>query len=483
MTIATCKIAFAVLILTVAAVVSSSAQTFTTLYNFDGSKGGGPVMPLIQGRDGKLWGTLNGGGSYFGGTVYEISKDGVFQAKYEFCSLQNCTDGQTPFGVLLGTDGNFYGTTEWGGASNSGSIFRLTSFGALTTLYSFSCDANRICANGIAPEEPLVEGADGNFYGTTLARGSDGATIGGELGGLDYNGTVFEISPQGTLTTLHRFQGPDGSEPDSILTVGADGELFGTTIYGGAGTGAIFRMKQDGTDFMVLDTQIAQPEGLILGGDGNLYGSDSGLPDPGTIFQITPDGTVTTLHTFCPEQRACDTPQGAFPSGSLIQATDGNFYGTTLYGGDFSCARDIGCGTLFRMTPQGTLTTLHNFENQDHRSSQAGGLLQGTDGKIYGTTLFGGTGNNGTVFQLDLGLGPFVAFVRPFGNVSQSIEILGQGFTGATSVSLNGTPASFRVVSDTFIEATVPAGATTGYVTVTTPGGTLTSNVPFRVLP
>jgi hypothetical protein len=145
---------------------------------------------------------------------------------------------------------------------------------------------------------------------------------------------------------------------------------------------------------------------------------------------------------------------------------------------------------VFKLTPAGTLTTLHVFEYADG-AEPFGGLLQATDGTFYGAAYSGGNfvcdravdfPGCGTVYSLSVGLGPFIAFVRPYGKVGQTGGILGQGFIGTTSVSLNGIPASFTVVSDTFIKATVPVGATTGYVTVTTPSGTLTSNVPFNVL-
>lgn len=166
-----------------------------------------------------------------------------------------------------------------------------------------------------------------------------------------------------------------------------------------------------------------------------------------------------------------------------MQGTDGLFYGTTSAGGDLACnAPYNGCGTVFSITSAGAMTTLHIFELTDGLAP-TGGLLQATNGAFYGTTDQGGTYDDGTVFSLDMGLGPFVAFVHAAGRVGKTGGILGQGFTGTTSVSLNGTPASFTVVSDTFIRATVPAGATTGYVTVTTPTGVLISNVPFYVLP
>ena len=161
----------------------------------------------------------------------------------------------------------------------------------------------------------------------------------------------------------------------------------------------------------------------------------------------------------------------------------------TGLGGTGGCAAP-GCGTIFQITPAGVLTTLHSFDGTDG-DFPAGGLFQATNGILYGTTASGGKYTSddcyeetcGTLFSLDMGLSPFVAFVVPAGKVGQTGGILGQGFIGTTSVMLNGVPANFKVVSDTYLTATVPAGATTGYVTVTTPSGTLTSNVPFRVIP
>jgi hypothetical protein len=221
---------------------------------------------------------------------------------------------------------------------------------------------------------------------------------------------------------------------------------------------------------------------LTQGADGNFYGTTET-----TAYRMTPAGSLTTLYTFCSLPNCAD---GDFPSG-LIQATDGNFYGVTQYGGTSdSGTNDCGtfCGTVFELTSTGKLTTLHSFSGNDGEHP-VGGLIQATNGLLYGTAADGGdfTCNPpkgcGTIFSLDVGLGPFVTFAHAAGEVGQTGGILGQGFTGTTSVSLNGIPANFTIVSDTFIKATVPGGATTGYVTVTTPTGTLTSNIPFHVLP
>jgi len=165
----------------------------------------------------------------------------------------------------------------------------------------------------------------------------------------------------------------------------------------------------------------------------------------------------------------------------LALGTDGNFYGVTQAGG-----QDNG-GTIFSLTPNGKLTTVHSFSGPDGDEPMAA-PIQATNGILYGTTAYGGSGapscggRCGTIYSLDMGLGPFVAFVRAAGKIGETGGILGQGFAGTMGVTLNGTPAEFAVVSDTFIKATVPEGATTGYVTVTTPTGVLSSNVPFHVI-
>jgi uncharacterized repeat protein (TIGR03803 family) len=191
----------------------------------------------------------------------------------------------------------------------------------------------------------------------------------------------------------------------------------------------------------------------------------------GTIFEMSPKGKFTTLYNFCSQTNCAD---GANPVESLILGTDGNIYGTTTRGGNSD-----GFGTIFEISRQGVLTTLYEFCSQPNCADGAGSqaaLIQGTDGNFYGTT-------GGTVFRFSMGLGPFVRLLWNSGKVGQTEGIMGQGFKGTTGVFLNGTPASFTVVSDTIIRATIPAGATTGYITVQTPGGTLKSNMPFRVVP
>jgi len=201
-----------------------------------------------------------------------------------------------------------------------------------------------------------------------------------------------------------------------------------------------------------------------------------GANNQGTVFKITLSGALTTLYSFC-SQTGCTDGSNA---NALVQATDGDFYGTTYSGGANNQ------GTIFKITPSGALTTLYSFCSQTgctDGQNPVAGLVQATNGKFYGTTPIGGTLGEGTVFSLSVGLGPFVETRPTSGMVGEVVKILGTDLTNATSVSFNGAGAVFEVVSSSEITATVPTGATTGRVQVITPRGTLTSNVPFRVLP
>lgn len=218
-------------------------------------------------------------------------------------------------------------------------------------------------------------------------------------------------------------------------------------------------------------------------------GNDNGC---GTIFKITPGGILTTLYSFCPpSQSGCS--DGRYPAAGLVQGTDGNFYGTTG-GGGLVCNPAYtadGCGTIFTITPGGTLTTLHRFDGADGVEPEAA-LVQDTNGSFYGTTSAGGANDTcgfeetqscGAVFSLSVGLGPFVTTNPKAAKVGAKVGILGTNLTGATSVTFNGTVASFTVHSPTLILAEVPSGATTGTVQVKLPSGALSSNVTFIVLP
>jgi uncharacterized repeat protein (TIGR03803 family) len=476
------KLAGAVFVLCAATTIAVRAQTFTTLVDFDGTNGTLPGYgPLIQARDGSFYGTVMQGGTHDYGTIYRVTSSGEFETVYNFCRKIYCPDGGQPSaGLLLTNDGNAYGTTYQGGAYGFGTIFQFSPRGHLTVVHSFDS------SDGANPQAGLIQGADRNFYGTT------------NFGGTNGYGTIFRITREGAFTTLHKFVGTDGANPFRALVQADDGNFYGVTQGGGSNhQGTAFKITPSGTLTTLYNfcaqtncTDGAGPNGLVQGSDGNFYGttSEGGSPQCdigcGTAFTLTLEGGLTTLYTFCLQTGCAD---GEFPYAGLVQATDGNFYGTT-YTGAIS-----GGGTIFKMTPGGMLTTMYFFCSESgctDGESPSAALLQATNGSFYGTTYQGGdlscgSGNDGcgTIFSLDVGLGPFVTFVRAEGRVGQTGGVLGQGFTGTTSVSLNGIAANFTVVSDTFIKATVPAGATTGYVTVATPSGTLTSNVKFYVIP
>ena len=451
---------------TVHAQAVNNASVLTTVYNF---VSGGFSYPqgaggLVQATNGALYGTTWGGGAYGNGAVFGISPSGTLITQYSFCAQSGCPDGSNPyFGLVLATDGNLYGVTDAGGANGNGTVFQITPAGVLTTLYSF-CAVNG-CADGSLPYAGLVQATDGNLYGTTRGGGASGS------------GTVFKITLSGNLTTLYSFSGAaDGSNPQATLVQGPNGSLYGTTY--GAGTshqGTIFSIALDGTlttlhTFNGSDGGASQA-GLIVGTDGNLYGTSKfgGASGNGTIFNITPSGTFTTLYTF-------SGSDGSSPNSALVQATDGQLYGTTEIGDT------PGQGTIFKSTLGGNLTTLYQFPSTYSGGNNLyAGLVQATNGHLYGTTENGGTSGEGTVFRLCVGLCPFVQALPASAQVGAAVRILGTNLTGATSVTFNGVAATFTAASASEIDTTVPAGATSGTIAVTTPGGTLLSNVSFSV--
>jgi uncharacterized repeat protein (TIGR03803 family) len=470
----------AVFVLCAAPAIVLPAQTFTTLSSFDGTNGAWPGAPLAQATNGRLYGTTQEGGAHNDGTVFEISPGGTLKTVYSFfCSLNGCADGAMPSaGLVQAINGGFYGTTAAAAGSGYGTIFKVTASGALTTLYTFCSQSD--CPDGAAPYAGLVQAANGYLYGTTEYGG-----------GTNSNGTVFRISPSGALTKLYSFCTQsgcaDGGEPEGTLVQAFNGDLYGTTaIGGGQNGGTVFKITPGGTLTTLYSfcsqTGCADGEnpyaGLVQGSDGYLYGTTlDGGPNAGftgkgagTVFKITPRGTLTTLYNFCSQAGCTD---GELPSAGLIQATDANLYGTTELGGN-------GAGTIFKITPTGTLTTLHSFDGTDG-SQPVAGVFQATNGDFYGTTYYGGANNAGTVFSLAVGLGPFVEARPASGEAEAKVEILGSDLTGATSVTFHGTPATFTVVSSTLITASVPVGATTGRIEVVAPGGTLSSNVAFRI--
>lgn len=456
--------------------VGSSAQTLTTLYSFGGSDGE-IATGLVQGLDGNFYGTTAfGGTNHEMGTSYKITPDGIF-------TLISNTGSAGSDNLILANDGNLYGVTLTGGTTDRGTLFKETTDGVVTTLYSFCSRPH--CKDGMAPVGSLLQADDGNFYGTTDFGGS------GPYCTLDDGcGVVFRFTPEGEFTLLYSFctlpNCADGNEPQSALIEGPDRVLYGTTTSGGRdGDGTVFQFASPRTSttlhsFRYSDGTIPYA-GVVLGAGGTLYGaasaggtSDCGenLNRCGTIYSISAEGQF--------EVKSLTLAEGAEPYDSLLLATDGNFYGPTSQGGSF------GNGSIIKVTPSGQITNVYNFctlPKCADGASPSGALIQGTDGKLYGTTAGSGANRNGTVFSLDIGLGPFIKTVPIAGKPASSVFILGNNLTGTTSVTFNGTPATFTVVTATEIKTTVPAGASSGTVQVTTPSGTLNSNVNFQVIP
>ena len=380
------KFAIAVLFLALAPLVGG--QTLQPLCSFNFTNGAGPEAALTLGNDGNFYGTTEGGGASGGegdGTIFQVTTNGTLTTLVLF----NVTNGTEPMTALtLGNDGNFYGTTPQGGVSGGwGTVFKVTTNGTLTTLVSFSS----IYPNPDDPEAALTLGNDGNFYGTTEETGNEAY------------GTVFQVTTNRTLTSLASFYAFGGNVYPSALTLGNDGNFYGTTEGGGSvgasyGDGTVFKVTTNGTLTMLVSfsgTNGYSPNGLTLGNDGNFYGTTygGGSYAGGTIFQVTTNGTLTTLASF-------NGTNGAGPVASLTLGDDGNFYGTTKYGGSTYSPFTDGFGTIFQLTTNGTLTTLYSFTNGMDGAYLEAALTLGNDRNFYGTTQNGGVYYYGSVFRL-----------------------------------------------------------------------------------
>jgi uncharacterized repeat protein (TIGR03803 family) len=385
------------LLLCLAAPAGVRAQTLTTLHSFNGTDGAYPSTQLtkshvVQHSNGNFYGTTPAGGAHTYGAVFQVTAAGAETTLYSFCSIGGsaCTDGSTPQGALaLGSDGNLYGTTFLGGAHNDGTVFKVTTAGALTTLYSFSG------TDGANPIGALTLGKDGNLYGTAFA------------GGANNDGTVFKITCGGSLTTLHSFSGTDGVNPGGdLVQSNSNGSFFGTTYAGGnsKGAGTLFEITTGGalttlyTFCSATNCNDGSAPNVPLSQDsfGDFYGTTSanGANAGGTLFVYTWWGGFHTIYHFCSATNCTD---GAQPLGGPVLGSDFNIYGTTTSGGTNNA------GSVYQFTPWHQLTTLYNFcskANCADGQSPETALTQGKDGNFYGTAAFGGAYNYGTVWNL-----------------------------------------------------------------------------------
>lgn len=455
----------------VLAVTAAQAQTITAIYDFGSGGSADPLNPqnvgvISQGRDGNMWSTTPKGGMYGIGAAFKITPAGKMTKVHDFNpNAKPYPEGAPYSGLTLGTDGNFYGTMINGGQFGAGAVFKMTSAGVVTILYSFTGGND-----GKNPYAPPIEGSDGNFYGTTF------------IGGLDNDGTVYWMTPAGKLTTCVSFTGSDGYQPYSPLVQATDGNFYGTASNGG-GYGTVFKVTPAPAcvvttlyGFSDAGGDGAYPDGVLLeGNDGNFYSSayEGSTANYGVVYRVTPKGAYAEWFGFD------GGSDGGHPEGGMLLATDGNFYGVTNVGGADTL------GTLYQLSPNGKKIQPWPFTGQNGANPSVT-PIQNTNGIIYGDAPIGGaTTNTGTFWKftgLKFEKTPFVSLLPISGKVGATIEILGQGFKGTKAVSFNSTKArKFTVVSNTYMTAKVPEGATSGFVTVTTPKGTLQSNRKFRV--
>jgi uncharacterized repeat protein (TIGR03803 family) len=475
----------------------AQAQTLTNLANFDRETGDSPFGSVIQATNGRFYGGTYVGGFYRQGNIFEVTSSGELRDLYSFCAKPvkgACTDGANAVSApVLGSDGDLYGVTLAGGSNagdyngdddpGSGTIYKLTLGGKITTLHTF-CPSTP-CIDGQGPTG-LIQGSDGNLYGTT--------TVGGRF----KEGAIFKVTPEGKFTELYSFCSQancaDGERPTFPPLQGIDGNFYGATSTGGAtGAGVVYELTASGTYVVIYNfcsyssgscPDGSVPTNIVQDANGNLFGTtefggtsergeDAG---EGIVFEITPTNQYIVLQNF-------DFRHGS-ALGGLMLANDGNLYAATI-GDGFG----TNGGTIVEITPSGVATTVYTFgECGSTGYNPVSTLFQGTDGILNGMTVYGGNGTvdggcggYGTIYSVSNGLSPLVETSPLAGKVGQSVLILGDGLTGSSRITFNGVPAGFTVESDTYIKATVPRGATTGVVSVVTPSGTLNSNPQFVV--
>jgi uncharacterized repeat protein (TIGR03803 family) len=371
---------------------SLQAQTFTVLHTFTG-KGDGefPIAGLLRGNAGSFYGTTDFGGSFDRGTVFEIAAHGKETILHSFWG----GDGTGPGALIRDRTGSFYGITAEGGTPEGGAcihgcgaVFKLDKAGKESVLYAFTGGAD-----GSDPEGALVRDEEGNLYGTTALGGKQHCDYSG-----DGCGIVFKVDKNGKETVLHTFAGPpDGEQPNAGLVRDKAGNLYGTTVYGGASTacgygcGTVFKVDPKGNE-TVLYSFAGGADGsgpgapLFLDGGGNIYGTAGGGGSPcncGVVFKLDTTGSETVLYAFK------GSPDGAHPQGGLLRGKSGSLYGVTYDGGSANCS-GYGCGTVFKLDASGNETVLYNFTGGNDGEYPNGSLITDSSGNLYGTTYQGG---------------------------------------------------------------------------------------------
>ena len=450
-------------------VLTTQAQTVTTLYTFSSNNNTQPIMPfgtMAQGRDGAFYGISQSGNGCCQGWFYKVDSTGAQTPLHAMTSAEgtNCN------GLTLGTDGNFYGTCFSGGTNSFGTLFKATPNGTVTVLHNWNC-----ATDGGFPLAPPIQGSDGSFYGTTYFCG------GTELG------RVYKYTLAGKYTSLYSFKGPptDVQNPHGLVQ-GSDGNFWGMGDQGGvdSGNGGVFKITPAGIEKVVY-TFMGGTDGqnpytsLIQGSDGSYYGTTEGGGGTldGTIFKLTPNGVEKVLYNFS------DQTEGAFPRLPLTQGPDGLLWGiaTDCIGGGCSQAG------IFTITTMGVYDNIYLYPiiEGNNNSLPYSPLLLSTDGTFYSVTEGGGSKGVGTFYSVSTTYAPFISLVNVrSGEEGAQIGILGQGFSASSVVKFGGTVATTtQRTGNTFIQATVPPGALTGKVTVTTGATTLSTNAIYKIIP
>ena len=391
-----------------------ASGTETIVYSFAGQPdGANPQAGLVLNAGGNLYGTTTSGGTANFGTVFKVDPTGKATILYSFTGA---ADGSKPLaGLVTDSSGDFYGTTDLGGASGAGVVFKVDTTGKETVLHSFTGGTD-----GAFPRADLLLDASGNFYSATSGGGTfDCLTGGSHSTGC---GTVFKLDTTGTETVLYSFlgknAGPDGAFPAAALVRDSSGNLYGTTFEGGTGSGPCY----------VIAMNPPQPPADIY---------------CGTVFKLDAGGAETVLHRFT------GAPDGVGPHGPLVSDGTGNLYGTTFYGGTGGCVESggrpgvppvvVGCGTIFKIDSSGNETVLYNFTGgSDGGGPQAGLKLDGQH-NLYGTTYYGGMSNAGTVFQFTPGTAPttFTLSVALAGSGSGTVTSSPAGIDCGSQCSAN----------------------------------------------
>jgi len=386
------------------------ATTFTVLHAFGAQSpdGSTPRSALVQAADGNFYGVTDyswpWGGASDAGTAYRMTPSGGVAVIYQFCNVSDCPVGGTPSaGLMQGADGKLYGGTfDYSSASDPnvlGDIFSLTYGGAAAVVHPFN-----FYTESWNPSVPMMLASDGNYYGVNA-----GDII---IGGGIESGTIFQMTPAGVVTVLHRFpdidsqyRNTDGATPLTTLVEGPDGYLYGSCDYGGsAGYGTLYKISKSGT-FVLLHTFKSSdgslPQGpMAFGDDGNFYGTTArgGATDNGTFFRLSPSGTFTSLYSFAVSGRSTKKDP-KWPVG-ITKGPNGLFYGASTFGGQNNSS------AAFSITSTGAMTILHSFARVASSGTNADGYqpyappILGSDGNLYGTTSSAGAYGVGTIYKI-----------------------------------------------------------------------------------